>query len=250
MNPLLRVLPFLCSLSVVSAQTIAGSFSPNPVPPGVPLTLTCTDAAGAGLQLSSPCTWYSIHQGSQAGPIVDLGIACPAVIVPVPPNGTFSFTWDQRDSTGAFVPPGNYWVETRAWDNGFVVLHTDWFCISIQPAGVPALTAAGPARLGMNTPLAIAAPGMPSAIWVAAASLTSNAPIVVPGLNICLDVPYFIGPFTLPVGVLDGAGNSSGLELIVPGVPSALWQGLHVQVLLLGGSGLAMTNDLSFTVQP
>ena len=52
------------------------------------------------------------------------------------------------------------------------------------------------------------------------------------------------------LGVLDGAGNSSGLELVVPGAPSVLWQSLHAQVLLFGPSGLRMTNDLSFTVQP
>ncbi|HEX5051946.1 MAG TPA: hypothetical protein VFZ65_09255 [Planctomycetota bacterium] len=242
------VLPALAAS--LAAQTIAGGFSPNPVAPGVPVTLTCTDAAGFGLQLPSPCSWFTIHQGSQTGPAIQLGLACPTVIVPVAPHGTFSFAWDQRDATGAFVPPGTYWFEARAWDNGFFVLHRDWFCISIQPAGAPALTAAGPARIGLQTPLQISAPTEPGAIWVAAASLSSNDPIVAPGLATCLSEPLFLGPFTSPIGVLDGGGNSSGLELIVPGAPIVLYQGLHVQALLFGSTGLALTNDVSFTIQP
>ena len=71
----------------LSAQTVAGSFSPNPVAPGVPVTFTGTDASGHGVNLPSPCGWYRIHQGSQTGPIVNLGIFCIQVIVPIAANG-------------------------------------------------------------------------------------------------------------------------------------------------------------------
>lgn len=251
MNLLSRAIASLWPLlSVLPAQTVAGSFSPNPVAPGVPVTFTGTDAGGQGIHLPSPCSWFRIHAGSQTGPIVNLGLSCPAVLVPVAANGTFSFVWDQRDDMGQLVAPGLYWFEVRAYDNGFTTAYTDWFCISIQPPGAPALFAAGPARLGQNNLLRITAPGQGGAIWVAAASLSSNAPIVVPGLDICLGDPLFFGPFTTPVGGLDAGGNSSGLELIVPAAPSVLWQGLHVQALLFGASGLLVTNDLSFTIQP
>jgi hypothetical protein len=231
----------------LSAQTVAGSFSPNPVAPGVPVTFTGTDASGHGVNLPSPCGWYRIHQGSQTGPIVNLGIFCIQVIVPVAPNGTFSFTWNQRDSTSQFVPPGTYWFETRVWDSGFTTLSIDWFCISIQPAGAPALTASGPARLGLSTPLQVSAPSEPGALWIVAASLSSNNPIF-PGA--CLSDPIFFEPFTAPIGVLDGSGLSSGLALLVPGSPVALYQGIHVQSLIFGASSLLLTNDVSFTVQP
>jgi hypothetical protein len=237
-------------LSILPAQTIAGSFSPNPVAPGALVTFTGTDAGGQGIHLPSPCTWLRIHAGSQTGPIVNLGLSCPSVLVPVAANGTFSFTWDQRDDTGQLVAPGKYWCEVLAYDNGFTTAYRDWFCLSIQPPGAPAITAAGPARIGLNTPLQITAPGQGGAIWVAAASLSSNVPIVVPGLDICLSNPLFFGPFTTPVGGLDASGNSSGLELVVPNAPFVLWQGLHVQALLFGANGLLVTNDLSFTIQP
>jgi hypothetical protein len=229
----------------LSAQTVAGSFSPNPVAPGVPVTFTGTDATGQGVNLPSPCGWYRIHQGSQTGPIVNLGIFCIQVIVPVAPNGTFSFTWNQRDSTGQFVPPGLYWFETRVWDAGFQNLSIDWFCISIQAPGVPALTASGPARLGLPAPLQVTAPSEPGALYIAVASLTSNNPI--PGT--CLSDPLFLSPFASGIGVLDGSGSSSGLALLVPGSPVALYQGIHVQSLILGTTW-ALTNDVSFTVQP
>ena len=232
-----------------SAQAVAGAFSPNPAPPGVPVTFTGTDALGQGLNLPSPCTWYRIHQGTQSGPVVPLGGGCPAVIVPVAPNGTFSFTWDQRNAAGQFVAPGTYWFETLAWDQGFQTLHTNWFCISIQPAGAPALTAAGPARVGQSTPLQITAPSEAGALWIVACSLDSNAPISVFGVDTCLSLPLFLEPFTTPRGVLDATGNSTGLALVLPNVPQFLWQGLHVQSLILGAAPV-MTNDLSFTIQP
>jgi hypothetical protein len=236
--------------AALPAQTVAGSFAPNPAPPGVTVTFTGTDATGLGLNLPSPCTWYRIHQGSQTGPIVQLGVFCPSVIVPIPPNGTFQFSWDQRDASGQLVPPGNYWLETRVWDPAFSALQIDWFCISIQPAGVPALTAAGPARLGLSTALQLSAPAEPNALYVVAASLTSNAPFSFAGLDTCLTPPIHLEPFTVPIGLLDASGNSSGLALLVPGSPSALWQGLHVQGLVFGAAGLQLTNDLSLTVQP
>src|SRR5262245_49002251 len=55
----------LLSTAAVQAQVVAGSFSPNPAPIGVPVTFTGTEAAGQGVQLPSPCGWYRIHQGSQ-----------------------------------------------------------------------------------------------------------------------------------------------------------------------------------------
>lgn len=248
----LPAISFLLALLVAdaSAQAVSGSFSPNPAPIGVPVTFTGTEALGTGCNLPSPCGWYRIHQGSQSGPLVPLGQFCIQVIVPVGPNGTFAFTWNQHDSSGQQVPPGPYWFEVRTWDQGFQQLSINWFCISIQPAGAPSLTATGPARVGLQTPLQVHAPSEPGAIWVVACSLDCNNPIAIPGLDVCLSLPIFLEPFTTPLGVLDASGDSSGLELVVPNTPLALWQGLHVQSLVFGAAGLLVTNTLSFTVQP
>jgi hypothetical protein len=172
------------------------------------------------------------------------------VIVPVAPNGTFSFTWDQLDANNQPVPPGTYWFEVRTWDTAFSTLHVNWFSISIQPLGAPAITAAGAAHIGQNTPLQISVPSEPGALWIAACSLDSNTPFTLFGLEFSLSIPVFLEPFTAPFGLLDATGNSSGLELVVPGAPHVLWQGLHVQSLILGAAGPVITNDLSFTIQP
>jgi hypothetical protein len=249
--PISAIVPaIVLATASLPAQAIAGSFSPNPVAPGVPVTLTCTDSTGLGLNLSSPCGWFDIFQGSQTGPQVQLGLFCQQVIVPVPPNGTFQFTWNQQDMNGRQVPPGRYWFQVRAWDGSFSAQVTDWFCISIQPAGVPALTAAGPARLNTTTALQIAAPAEPGAVYIAAASFSSNNPVSFLGLDTCLSLPAFLDLLVAPIGALDGSGNSSGLGLQIPNAPIALWFGLHVQALIVGNAGLQLTNDLSFTIQP
>src|SRR5262245_38014580 len=246
---LLPVLAAAAFVGAAPAPAIAGRSQPNPAPPGVPITLTCTDTTGLGCVLPSPCTWFTIHRGGQAGPIVPLGLFCPAVLRPVAPNGTFAFTWDQRDDLGAFVPPDSYWFEIRTFDSGFNV-RTDWFCISIQPPNAPALTAAGPARVGMVTPLQVSAPQEPGALFVAALAFSANVPIVVFGLQTCLDASVSLDFLVAPIGGLDALGQSAGLALNVPNTPIALWQGAHVQSLIFGTAGLQLTNSVAFTVQP
>ncbi|MGE3171730.1 MAG: hypothetical protein AB7O97_03830 [Planctomycetota bacterium] len=238
----------LCALT--PAQVHSASFTPNPVAPGQSVTMTVTDATGFGCNLSSPCGWYRIHQGSQTGPQISLGLFCPQVIVPVPPNGTFSFTWDQRDDTGALVPPGVYWVEVRTLDVPLSAFRSDWFCISIQPATAPALTATGPVRIGQVTPIQVSAPSEPGAIYLTAVGFSANAPIVLPGLDICMAAPLYLDFVVAPIGALDLAGQSSGLAIVLPNAPVGIWQALHVQTLLSGPSGLVVTNSLTFTIQP
>ena len=267
MTTVLRATAIVAALSLgfgtaVSAQAVAGSFSPNPVAPGTPVTFTGTDATGLGLNLPSSCTWFTIHQGTPAGPVVPLGIGCPAVIVPIAPNGSFSFTWDQLDASGALVAPGLYWFETFVFDPGFTTTFTDFFCISIQPATAPSLvqTSLGPfiAKVGQSTGLTISSAGDPGRSYVTALSLTSNNPINLFGLQFCLSPDVLLNislvnpgsVMTNSIGFLDAAGNSSGLTVNIPNDPSLAFQGFHTQALISGALGFKLTNDLSFTIQP
>ena len=182
----------MCLAASSGAQAVAGSFSPNPVTPGAPVTFTGTDATGLGLNLPSPCTWFTIHQGTPTGPVVQLGIGCPAVIVPVAPNGTFFFTWDQLDASGALVAPGLYWFETFVFDPSFGATFTDFFCISIQPAGDPSLVMNGVVKVGQSTGLTVNSPADPNRPYLTALSLTSNTPFALSGLQFCLSIdPLF-----------------------------------------------------------
>lgn len=248
----------LCLAGAVRAQAVAGSFTPNPAPPGAAITFTGTDSTGGGLNLPSPCTWYRIRPGTPAAPPLSLGIGCPAVIVPVAPNGTFSFSWDQTDSSGTLVPPGLYWVETFVFDPSFSTTFTDFFCISIQPAGAPALVQNSPAQVGQSASLTISSPAHPGAAYLTALSATSNTPFTLFGQLFCLSPDNLfnisiLNPASVMsswFGFLDATGTSSGLAVDVPADPSLAYLGFHAQAVIAGPAGFVLTNDLSFTIQP
>jgi len=251
---------FLLCAPLAGAQVISASFSPNPAPPGVPVTVTGTDATGGGLALACPCCWYEIHAGSPTGPVVSLGIFCPSVIVPVGPNGNFAFTWNQKDDTGSFVPPGQYWFVLKAWDPGFTSISQDFFCLSIQGPSEPALRNTSPAQVGMPLGLEIDAPVQTGAFYLTVASFTSNNPLPNPagGLT-CIDfdilfqislAPGTPGVFDNFKGFLDGSGKSSGMSLNLPSIPSLAHQPLKLQSFLLAGPSIVSTSGLSLTIAP
>lgn len=236
--------------ALAPAQVHAGEFSPNPVQPGQTVTFTMTDSTGQGRNLPSPCTWYTIHSGSQAGPVVGTGVGCPAVIVPLAPNGSRTFAWNQLDQNGRQVPPDQYWIEVRSWDQGFGSLAIDWFCLSIQAAADPALTAQAPTVIGTNVPLLVQAPQLPGAFWFCAASLSANNPVSVLGLDLCLSQPITAAPLLGAFGQLDAQGNSSGLALALPNLPWLRFQGLQLQALIVPASGpFAVTNGVAVTIR-
>ena len=231
-----------------AAQDLSGEFSPNPAPPGAPVTFTLTDATGQGLILSSSCGFFTIHQGTQDGPTVGLSIACPQVQVSVPANGSFSFTWDQRDANGNPVPQGRYWFEARAWDPGLAQMLTEFFCLSIQRPDEPALTAGGVAQVGKTTALTINSPNDPGAPYLAFVSLSSNRPFSAFGLDTCLSLPIFVSPLVKAFGFLGSSGQAN-LAVRVPNLPGLSFEGFHVQALV-AGSVWRLTNDLSFSIRP
>ncbi len=229
-----------------TAQEFSAEFSPNPAPPGAQVTFTVTDATGQGLILPSPC-FVTIHRGTQDGPIVGLSVACPQVLVPVPPNGSYSFTWDQRDENGKLVPPGRYWFAAQqAIDFG----EDDFFCLSIQGPEEPALTAKVAAEVGRTTALMINSPNDAGALYLAALSMSSNSPLSVFGLDTCLSPPIFISPLVRPIGFLGSSGQAN-LAVRIPKIPGLSFQGFHVQALIIGnGRAWRLTNGLSFSIRP
>ena len=255
-------LALLATAAAAHGQDIAVEITPSPALPGEPITVLANDATGAGLNLGSPCTWYEFHRGTPDGPVITFDIVCPGVVIPVGPFGSFGVVWDQTDASagGALVPPGTYWVRLAAWDPGFTTLYEDWACLSIQAAGAPALTRSTEAKLGASLDLEVSSPAHPGAIYVAAASLTSNHPIALPSVGLtCIDVdPVLVFSLTDPatfqnfLGVLDGAGQSSGLSIQIPNLPGLAYQPLKVQAFLLseGSSTVVATNGLAVSIEP
>ncbi len=235
--------------ALLPAQTVSLEFSPNPVPPLTPVTITLTDSTGQGVVLPSPCTWVRIHQGSQQGPQVGPNLWCGQFLVNVPPNGTYQLSWDLRDPNGVPVPNGIYWMETRVWDAGINNLRTDWFALSVQGPNDASLTAGGNAAVGAATPLQVTSPRSFGGLYFAALSLDSRNPVTVLGLTTALSVPMTGDAFTNAFGVLDTQGRSSGLQLNVPNLPALRYLGLQLQSLVYDVNGFLLTNPLSLTVR-
>jgi hypothetical protein len=232
----------------VRAQVVSLEFTPDPAPPGVPVTITGTNASPASVTLPSPCTWLRIHQGSRAGPVVGPNVGCITLPITVRPGLSFSVPWDQRDPNNALLSPGDYWIETQVFVQPSA-FQTNWFCVTILAPGAPALTAAGPAQRGQSTALQITAPSAAGGFWFCALSLDSNNPVTLFGLPTCLSLPVTGDAFTNAFGALDGQGRSAGLALNVPNLAFLQYRGLQVQALLTGPGGLQLTNGLSFTVR-
>jgi len=263
MCPSLRalVLPLLLP-AALTAQTVAGSFAPNPAPIGQPITFTGTDATGAGFSIGTPCIWLRIHDGTPDGPLLQLNVGCGQIVVPVGPHGSHQVTWDQTKLVGnqlVQAPPGRYWFEAQVFVGSTVT--TDWFCATIQDPlnpSEPALSAPSAPRVGQPAPLALAAPADAGATYVALAALSSNRPFDVGPLSFCLSSDPLLRAslranatvFANGVGSLDGTGQASGLALLVPNDPQVAFRGLHVQALVLGSGGPRLSNDLALTALP
>lgn len=249
-----------CALTAgLDAQAIAGSFSPNPAELGDVITFTGTDSRGFGFFLGTPCSWHLVHQGTQDGPLIDIVQGCGQIVVPVAPSGSHSITWDQMDFHGNAVPPGKYWFEIKSGSGLDGSLRVDWFCLEIRTAASdPALRQASPAQVGAVVPLEIEAPDDPFALYRVVASFTSNNPLRALGLDFCVSPDPLLlwsllqpsSLFTEGIGILDGAGKSTGLAVNIPNNPALAYQGFHLQAVLITASGSVLTNDLSLTILP
>jgi hypothetical protein len=238
------------------AQSVGGSFSPNPARPGDTISFSATDSTGLGFAFA--CEWYIVHQGAPDGPKIQLFDGCSAQISSVGAHEALVAVWDQTDRLGNPVPAGKYWFEVRTLHPVTFELRTDFFCLSIQDSAAPALRQTGPVRVNASTALVIEAPTEPFAWYRAAASLTSNHSFDAFGLSFCLTPdPLFRASlsspgaiFTNAVGTLDGQGRSFGFTVDVPNDPSLAYLGLHVQALLGTATGRKLTNDISITILP
>ena len=100
--------------------------------------------------------------------------------------------------------------------------------------------------VGQTTSFAVSSPADPLSPYGVLLSLSSNRPLAVPGLALCLSPPLFL----LGQGVLDPQGKSS-LASSVPQDPSLAFKGFHLQALILDAAlNLKTTNDVSITVRP
>ncbi len=236
------------AFSSYAAAQISVEVTPNPAPIGAPITVTVTDSSGVGIQLPSSCTWFDVRQGSQSGPIVGPGGFCAQVIVPVGPNQSFSFGWDQTNSsTGLQVPPGRYWIRTNVFTSTFATIN-DWFCVDIQDPSEPSMTANGIVQVNNLTTFDVSSPAHPNELYGVLFSFDQNTPLAVPGIiDLCLSAPIF----SVGSGTLDGTGFDNSFQFFVPNQSALAFSGFHLQTIIVDQSlNFIDTNALSLTIQP
>lgn len=237
------------------AQSVSATIAPNPATPGQTLQFTLT--AFQAIQLPSSCAYTNIRAISPAGPPMPLGFFCLTVITPLNPGQSKN----QTISTAGYGP-GTYWVEVQYFGAGPGIA-SEFFCFELRNslASGPILSSQTPAQQGTTLLLTLADPPSAGQFYIAAASLTSNTGIPVPGFAspLCLDPdPIFdlSFPAALPglfsnfSGVLDGSGQATGIAVSIPVAPVLNYRGLHIQAAILGTTSTRIGNGQSFTILP
>ncbi len=223
---------------------------------GEEVKVTLTNNSGQLIQLSSSCTYQSVHPFACGGLAV-FSPFCLTVITPIPPGSSHTTSWFQNDDNGNQVPPGQYAFEVRYFDGSFATFNC---CPTVQVCSSPPTAAAEVVRLGSppNPPAFL--PGVsggpvigttwdpvvdhttfqPTAVldFVGISGVFSNVPSVV-GTILCGTSPPIVA--TSPAG--------APFAIAVPADCSAIGAALCAQ----GGSidaigAIALANGLDITI--
>jgi hypothetical protein len=250
---LLAALPALAR-----AQALSVTLSQNPAPLGTPITVTALDAYNRGLYTPGGCLITSVRKGAPNGPSVGF-FPCTLLPVAIPPCGSptpRSATWTPANN----LTPDLYFIEITHSVGPFMPTTTEYYCVTLEGAVPgPRLAASGPPMVGGLLALNIAAPAYPNAIYVAALSGSTNVGIALPGgQRLCLD-PDLLFSLTFPVpipgiftnfqGVLDASGQVGNIAVAIPNLPQLVCFPFHAQAVVLSGSSLIPTNDLTLYVR-
>lgn len=250
----------LASHAGAQSLALAGRASPNPAPLGT--TITFTLESTAVVMLSSGCVINEIRSGSPTGAVVWQPFICPAVLIQVNPGAPLNTTWNQLDSVGQPVPGGDYYARFSFWDQNFGVQTHRWVPFRISDPLAPAqatLAATGFPTRGSVFNLSITDTANPGAVYVAAASFTTDTGwTVAPGFHIALDQdalwnlsfpaahPALFAGFT---GSLDASGFTNVPMVFVPQLAQLQGLPFAVQAVVLGAGGAVLTNPLTTVIR-
>lgn len=246
-SSLLRTAAVAAALAVPAAAQISIAVSDTALTPGETTTIEMTNAGAASITLPNPCSWFTVYQGTQNGPVVPQGLFCIQVLVTLNQGDSQAITWNQTDgNTGLPVPPGRYWFRAQGTDaNGR--RHESWACAEVQAATDPTLTATGTTQIGTPLNIDVAAPLIGSAAYATFFALSATPPLSVPGIvDLCI-----ANPLAIDNNALDPAGNAPTMVLAIPNVPALINLEFHLQTAIIAGPlPLVTTNARAFTIQP
>ena len=101
--------------SVHPCGPLTATVSPDPAAVGQPITFTLTNTTDSAVFLPDDCAFQSVRQDGPDGGVV-FSPVCLRVVTDLPPGGSISAVWDQKDVFDVQVPPGPYWFELNVPD--------------------------------------------------------------------------------------------------------------------------------------
>lgn len=260
--PALRSCLFsLAALSLANAQGVVISFDPAAPSQGEPIQVTLTNNGTTNIPLFSSCLFDSVHPQDCSQPPIHVP-NCLAVLSLIPPGGSYSSVWDQRDDHGAYVPPGAYAFTIaglcpQVTITGPCPMPPQSFGVagpgsaSFEPrfelfGGMPAI---GNPAFGVG--IAFALGGAPALMLLGAGSADTPAPFG--ALYVSLAGPHIILPLLL--GGTPGTPGAGTASLPLPLPADATLQGLdlYLQALIAdpqARAGVAHTAGLHLVICP
>ncbi|MAG56344.1 MAG: hypothetical protein CMJ83_08650 [Planctomycetes bacterium] len=237
----------LTAAGFASAQQPTFTVTPDTAGPGMARVVRVTAPNGATVIVGFPmCLFTSVHVGGPGGAAVASNNCPTPTPTSVSPCGIIDAPW----SPPAALGPRTYWLRCD-WTIGGTP-GTSWVDFRIEQPGDPVLTQLNQPELDSTWPLAVSAPALAGAAYVAAASFTTDVGIpssfgvisVDPDPLFWLSFPApFPGLFLGFQGALDGNGAAS-LGVVIPCIPALECNGIHVQVVIVPVSGPVLTNCL------
>lgn len=132
----LRALALVLTASPLLAQTPCGStgveviVAPEVAAPGEPITVTIVNNSPNTITIPNLCAFDGVYAGDACQPPSVTFLACPEVLVILPPGQAHVGGWDQTDGQGNLVDPGVYSFDARYVENTVQVT----CCVSVQIA--------------------------------------------------------------------------------------------------------------------
>jgi hypothetical protein len=254
MKSLVSLLVLLAvGLLPAGAQSISGTVTPPIAAPGQLVTLSITGVQS--VWLPDPCIPDDIRVGGPSGAIIDPGVFCIQIIVPVSPGQVVTGSW----TVPANAAPGPYWLHVRYFTANATA--DEYFCLEVRAPGTsgPTLVELSPAQVGQTLALSLTDGASPGAPYILAASFTSTVGLSVGGSLSCLDPDAlfalsfptpFPGIFNGFQGALDAAGSAGPISVAIPNDPALVNFPLKLQAAILNPTQLVLTNALNLTIAP
>jgi hypothetical protein len=265
MNPTLRIIAAaLLAASLVSAQQLTVTVSPNPAPQGVPITVTA-QATVPGLYTPFGCLISSVRSGAPNGPLVTPS-ACTFLSVAIPLYGSPTSRtgiWNGTVPGGAPAAPGVYWFEIIHVPGQFGSPNTtEWYSVTItNPVNpTPALAAVNTPLFGSTFEMSLTGDSArdPFASYGVALSFTTNTGIPYAGGVACLDPDALFdlslnqapGVFVNFSGQLNYlAVNNVPIQILIPPIAGILVVPIHAQAVVFPAAApFILTNDLNIHI--